>query len=58
MSSEHACANDARNSDSALPSNTADPTETVAERKRRPLNHWGHVPPIRKPAERRTEIWL
>ena len=30
MSSEHAYADDARNSDSTLPSNTADPTETVA----------------------------
>jgi hypothetical protein len=58
ISNEHACANDTRNSASALPSSTADPTETVAERKRRPLNHWGHVPPIRKRAERRTGIWL
>jgi hypothetical protein len=58
MSSEHACANDATNSDPAIPSNPADPTETVAEEKGRTQNHWGHVPPIRTPEERRTGIWL
>lgn len=53
---EQACANDARNSDSALPSHTADPTKIVAEVKRRTLNHWGRGLPIRKPLERRTGI--
>jgi hypothetical protein len=58
MSSEHACANDATNSDSALTSSTADPTETAAEEKGRIQNHWGHVPPIRTREEWRIGIWL